>query len=79
LGTDWYAAKLDGSGVKRLTTMNVNRENNPENAGIMQVAVTVAPSPSGTFMLGDVQDSLVKQTGMVRVVHFVCGAAGSGS
>jgi Tol biopolymer transport system component len=75
LGTDWYAVRLDGSEAKRLTTMNVNRPDNPENAGFMQVATAVAPSPSGTSMLGDVQDSLVKQTGMIRVVHFVCATA----
>jgi hypothetical protein len=53
-----------------MTTMNINRKDNPENAGVMQVAGTVAISPSGDFMLGDVQDDLVKQTGLVRVVHF---------
>jgi Tol biopolymer transport system component len=72
LGTDWYAMKPDGSDAKRLTEMNVRRRNNPENAGFMQVAGTVAISPSGDFMLGDVQDSLVKQTGLVRVVRFAC-------
>jgi hypothetical protein len=72
LGTDWYAMKLDGSGTKRLTYMNINRKSNPQNAGHMQVAGTVAVSPSGDFMLGDVQDSLTKQTGYSRVVHFTC-------
>jgi hypothetical protein len=52
--------------------MNVNRRDNSENAGTMLVAGTVSISPSGDFMLGDLQDSLVKQTGMVKVVHFVC-------
>ena len=72
LGTDWYAMRLDGSGTKRLTEMNLNRKGDPENAGIMQVATTIAVSPSGGYFLGDVQDSLVKQTGLVRVVRFVC-------
>jgi len=72
LGTDWYAMRIDGTGTKRLTTMNLRRKNNPENTGSMQVAGTVAVSPTGTFMLGDVQDSLVKQTGFVRIVHFTC-------
>ena len=72
LGTDWYAMRLDGSGVKRLTTMNVNRRDNPENTGHMQVAGTVAVSPSGDFMLGDVQDNLVKQTGSIKIVRFTC-------
>jgi hypothetical protein len=52
--------------------MNLRRKNNPENTGSMQVAGTVAVSPTGTFMLGDVQDSLVKQTGFVHTVHFTC-------
>jgi len=72
LGTDWYAMRPDGSGAKRLTTMNLNRKDNPEDQGAAQVATTVAISPSGTFMLGDVQDSLVKQTGLIRVVSFTC-------
>ena len=58
--------------MKRLTTMNVNRSDNPENTGHMQVAGTVAVSPSGNFMLGDVQDNLVKQTGSIKIVHFTC-------
>lgn len=45
LGADWYAMRTDGSEAKRLTTMNVNRKDNPENAGAMQVAGTVAVSP----------------------------------
>jgi len=52
--------------------MNVNRKDNPENAGIMQVAGTVALDPAGESMLGDVQGSLLKQTGLVRVIRFVC-------
>lgn len=72
LGTDWYAMKPDGSGAKRLTTMNVNRKDDPENTGQPLVAGTVAVSPSADFMLGDVQDSLTKQTGMIRTVHFTC-------
>jgi hypothetical protein len=72
LGTDWWAMRLDGSGVKRLTYMNINRPDNPENAGFMQVATTVAINRTGDMMLGDVQDSLVKQTGLIRVVHLVC-------
>ena len=70
LGTDWYAMRTDGSAAKRLTTMNVNRKDNPENAGRMQIGCTVAISPSGDFMLGDVQDDVGKQTGSIRVVHF---------
>jgi hypothetical protein len=52
--------------------MNLRLKDNPQDSGSMQVAGTVAASPTGTFMLGDVQDSLVKQTGLVRVVHFTC-------
>lgn len=72
VGTDWYARAVNGGAAKRLTTMNVNRPDNPENSGKMQVAGTVAVSPSGEFMLGDVQDSLVKQTGYERLVRFTC-------
>jgi Tol biopolymer transport system component len=77
LGTDWYVMKPDGSDARRLTTMNVNRAGNPENIGAMQVAGTVAVNPAGGFMLGDVQDSLVKQTGAVKVVRFSCGDGGN--
>ena len=72
LGTDWYAMRIDGSGAKRLTTMNLKQKGNFENTGSMQVAGTAAVSPSGDFMLGDVQDSLVKQTGLVHIVRFSC-------
>lgn len=72
IGTDCYAMRTDGSGVKRLTKMNVNRKDYSENAGYMQVACTVAVGPSGDLMLGDVQDSVAKQTGMIRRVHVSC-------
>jgi Tol biopolymer transport system component len=72
LGTDWYAMRADGRDRKRLTTMNVNRRDNPENSGVMLVAGTVAISPAGDFMLGDVQDSLIRQTGLVKRVRFSC-------
>jgi len=72
LGTDWYAMRTDGSGAKRLTKMNVNRPDNPQNTHAALVPTTVAPSPSGEFVLGDVQDSLAKQTGMVKIVRFTC-------
>ncbi len=72
LGTDWYAMRLDGSGTKRLTTMNSLRKADPENQGLPQVATTVTISPTGDFMLGDVQLSLAKQTGLSRVVRFTC-------
>ena len=64
--------RLDGSGAKRLTRMNVNTADNPQNAHDMRVATTVAPGPSGAFVLGDMQDSLVRQTGLVKIVRFVC-------
>jgi hypothetical protein len=76
LGTDWYAMRPDGRDAKRLTTMNVNRKDNPQNAGTMLVAGTVAVSPSGDYLLGDLQDSLIKQTGLVKVVRFACRAPG---
>jgi Tol biopolymer transport system component len=72
LGTDWWAMKTNGSEAKRLTSMNVRRKNNPHNMGSIQVAGTVAVSPDGDLMLGDIQDSLTKQTGLVRTVRFTC-------
>jgi Tol biopolymer transport system component len=72
LGTDWYAMRIDGSGSKRLTSMNVNRKDNPQNTGVPLVAITVSVSPSGDYMLGDMQDNLARQTGLVHVVRFVC-------
>jgi hypothetical protein len=64
--------RSDGRDTKRLTKMNVNRKDNPQNTGNMLVAGTVAVSPAGDFMLGDVQDSLVRQTGLVKLVRFRC-------
>jgi hypothetical protein len=64
--------RTDGSQAKRLTTMNGNDKNDPENTADALVAGTVSVSPAGDFMLGDMQDSLVKQTGLVKVVHFTC-------
>jgi len=72
LGTDWWAMKTDGSQAKRLTSMNVRSKDNPHNMGSMQVAGTVTVSPDGESMLGDIQDSLTKQTGKVRSVRFTC-------
>jgi Tol biopolymer transport system component len=72
LGTDWYAMRSDGQDDKRLTRMNVNRKDNAQNTGKMLVAGTVAVSPAGDSMLGDVQDSLVRQTGFVKLVRFSC-------
>jgi Tol biopolymer transport system component len=72
LGTDWYAMKTDGSGVKRLTTMSARAKDNPEHSDTLAVACTVAIGPKGDFFLGDVQDDLKKQTGLVKVVHLTC-------
>jgi hypothetical protein len=71
LGTDWFAMRADGSDNKRLTSMNFD-PGNPENTGKLRVAGTVAISPGGDFMLGDVQTSLAKQAGMILVVRFTC-------
>ena len=69
IGTDWYAMRTDGSEVKRLTTMNVNRNDKPENADKMQVACTVAVSPSGDLMLGGVQDSIANGPDSYCALH----------
>jgi hypothetical protein len=71
LGTDWFAMRADGSDNKRLTSMNTD-PGNPEDIGKLRVAGTVAISPDGGFMLGDVQTSLARQTGMDLVVRFTC-------
>ena len=71
LGTDWWAMRLDGSGAKRLTYMNSSPDN-PEYFGGPMVATTSAISPAGDYFLGDLQDSLVKQTGLVRIVRLTC-------
>ncbi len=72
LGTDWWAMRLDGSEAKRLTYMDSRKPNNPESSGAPMIATTAAISPSGDYFLGDIQDDLVKQTGLVRVVRFTC-------
>jgi Tol biopolymer transport system component len=70
LGTDWWTMRVDGTGLERLTTMNV--KGSPESTGAPQVATTVAVDPAGDRFLGDVQDNLAKQTGNVKVVRFTC-------
>ncbi len=35
----------------------------------LRVAATVAPSPSRAFVLGDMQGSLLRQTGLVKIVR----------
>lgn len=70
IGTDWYAVRLDGSGKKRLSWMNARK--GPESAGQAVWGCTVAPSPTGDVMLGDVQDSLTRQTGSIVVMHLTC-------
>ncbi len=70
LGTDWYAMRLDGTGTKRLTTMNV--PNGPENDGGLQVAGRISPGPTPNLIFGDVQNSLVRQTGSTKRIDLVC-------
>jgi len=70
LGTDWWAMRGDGTGLKRLTTMDV--KGSAEDTGAPQVATTVAPSPTGDWMLGDVQYNIAKQTGDTKRIHFTC-------
>jgi Tol biopolymer transport system component len=72
-GTDWWAVRTDGTGEKRLTYMNIHARDNPQDNGHTLTAITSAISPQGDFMLADVQDSLTRQTGYVRVVRFTCG------
>jgi Tol biopolymer transport system component len=72
LGTDWWAMRSDGSGLKRITEMNVDRPDNPENVGRTLVAGKITASPAGDLLLGDVQDSLVHQTGFVVRIRLTC-------
>jgi Tol biopolymer transport system component len=72
LGTDWWAVDINGGGTKRLTTMNTRPKNNPEYADKAMIGCTVAISPKGDYFLGDVQDDVKKQTGLVRTVHLTC-------
>jgi len=71
-GTDWYAMDLAGGNRVRLTTMNLRTPGNPEDFGSPRFAGTVAPSPSGEFMLGDVQENIATQKGSSLIVHFTC-------
>jgi hypothetical protein len=70
LGTDWWAMRLDGSGTKRVTTMNA--PNGPENTGKLQVAGRVDPGPTSDVLFGGIQNSLVRQTGSTKRVRLVC-------
>jgi Tol biopolymer transport system component len=72
LGTDWWAMRPDGSGLKRLTAMNLARPGNREDAGRTLVAGKVTAGPGGDVLLGDVQDSLVRQTGFVQRIQLTC-------
>jgi Tol biopolymer transport system component len=72
LGTEWYAMRLDGSGNKRLTQMNSAVHTEPEYSPVPLVAVKPTPSPTGDFFLGDIQDSLTKQSGFVKAIRFTC-------
>jgi hypothetical protein len=69
-GTDWYAMRLDGSGNKRLTEMNV--PGSPEYTGTLHVAGRAKVSPSGSFFLGGEQNNLLLQTGNTLIVNFTC-------
>jgi Tol biopolymer transport system component len=73
LGTDWWSMRPDGSDLKRLTSMNRGRPGDAENTGRTLVAGKVTPSPDGTILLGDVQDSLIRQTGFVEEIRLTCG------
>jgi len=72
LGTDWYAMKTDGSGVKRLTSMSAPAKGNLQHSDSLAVACTVASSPDGDYFLGDVYDDLKRQSGYVKTVHLTC-------
>jgi Tol biopolymer transport system component len=72
LGTEWYAMRIDGSGNKRLTTMNGRLRTDPEYSPVPLIAVKATMSPGGDSFLGDIQDSITRQTGFVKRVRFTC-------
>lgn len=76
LGTDWWAMRSDGSGLKRLTTMNLPGPGNRKDAGRALVAGKVTANAGGDILLGDVQDSLLRQTGFVDRLQLTCSAGG---
>lgn len=71
LGTEWYAMRLDGSGNKRLTWLNALLPN-PERSPAPAVVVKATPNPSGDSFLGDIEDSIVRQTSFIKMAHFTC-------
>jgi Tol biopolymer transport system component len=71
-GTEWYAMRLDGTGNKRLTSMNAARRSNPEYSPVPLIAVKAAPSPAGDSFLGDVEDNINQQSGIVKMMRFTC-------
>jgi WD40-like Beta Propeller Repeat len=72
MGTDWYAMRLDGSGNKRLTWMNARSHSDPEYSPDPLIAVKATMSPRGDFFLGDIQNSITRQTGFIKAVRFTC-------
>jgi Tol biopolymer transport system component len=71
-GTAWWAMRLDGTGLKRLTTLSARAMNNPEHSSQLALAGTTAPSPTFDWFLGDTQDNIATQTGEIRVVRLTC-------
>jgi Tol biopolymer transport system component len=72
LGTEWYAMRIDGSSNKRLTWMNTLDRSNPEYSRIPLIAVKATMSPNGESFLGDIQDSIGRQSGFIKAVRFTC-------
>jgi Tol biopolymer transport system component len=71
-GTEWYAMRLDGTGNKRLTSMNAGQRSNPEYSPVPLIAVKAAPSPAGDSFLGDVEDGIIRQSGFVEMMRLTC-------
>lgn len=72
MGTDWYAMRPDGSGNKRLTWMNARAHSDPEYSPDPLIAVKATMSPRGDLFLGDIQNSITRQTGFIKAVRFTC-------
>ncbi len=66
-GTDLWLMNLDGSDKERLT--HFNQPGFPESSPTKLIAADSAWSPDGQTIVAYVQDSLLKQTGSIYLIH----------
>ena len=65
-GTDWWIMNADGSGKRRLTYFNQPRH--PEYSGDPLWATQLSFHPDAKVFAGELQTSLLKQNGMIKLV-----------